>query len=365
MVKDPKVCIIILNWNGWRDTIECLESIQQLEYSNYLAVVVDNASTNDSLRQIQTWAAGENPVTSRYVDYQWKNKPVQVILNDQFCIDKGSLAEAGHRWANEDPSRRLILIENTSNLGFAAGSNVGISYALAIGADYIWLLNNDTVLAPNALSHLVSFLESNSQYHGVTGQIRFYHTPNIIWNCGGDLTWYGNRKYHYLNKHLASVPQRGHRRLSYITNCAALFRSSLFLNIGLLTNRFFFGEEDIEFSIRLRKQGYSLACCYEAIIYHKVNSSLNLKFTKAPPNRAYIHYLNRFIHVRSYLPSLVWHFWRMVWLCYVVPRLKTQYKLSWAEIIAFSKALFQDSSTLDGVSREKFEEVMDKNFNFR
>ena len=116
----PMVKIIILNWNGWQDTIECLESIFQISYPNYQIIVVDNGSTDGSAAKIRDWAEGKG-----------------IIENN-----------------------KLVLIEQRENLGFARGNNVGIRYALDRRvADYILILNNDTVVAPDFLTHLVENLE--------------------------------------------------------------------------------------------------------------------------------------------------------------------------------------------------------------
>src|SRR5215210_5475186 len=85
----PLVYIIILNWNGWKDTIECLESLQQLDYPNFRAVVVDNGSSDDSLHRIERWASGDELVESRYVEYQRSNKPVRVTSFNEVEVEAG------------------------------------------------------------------------------------------------------------------------------------------------------------------------------------------------------------------------------------------------------------------------------------
>ncbi len=97
MTAQPDVTCILLNWNGWRDTVECLKALKECRYRNLTIIVVDNGSTNDSVARI--------------------------------------------RAAHPD----VLLLESGKNLGFAGGNNIGIRYALAQGAEYVWLLNNDTV----------------------------------------------------------------------------------------------------------------------------------------------------------------------------------------------------------------------------
>jgi len=290
------VYIIILNWNGWQDTIECLESLQFLDYSNYRIVLLDNGSTNRSLEKIGAWAANQIKVESGLIPLS-REKNVRIINYDRKTAESGGLYCDESNLAHLPGSEILTVIENGENLGFSAGCNVGIRYAIASGADYIWLLNNDTVVEQKSLSYLVDLLETNSEYQGVTGQIRLYDNPSRIWNCGGFLTWYGCRKYHYAGKPISKVTQHGVRKITFITGCAALFRSSVFSDTGLLSESFFFGEEDFELSLRMKKVRYNLACCYQAIIYHKVSKSINSlleKKEKSLPS-INIYYLNRFI----------------------------------------------------------------------
>ena len=306
----PRAYIIILNWNGWRHTIECLESIQRSDYPNYCSVVVDNSSQDDSWERIQAWARGDILVKSHYVDSCGDEKPVRVVSYDRTTAENGGIPPTEQELSLLPPAKRLILIQAGENLGFAGGCNVGIRYALAVGGEYVWLLNNDTVVEYAALGRMVDFMKSHSDYQGVTGQIRLYENPSIIWNCGGKLTFYGTRRYYYNNSQVAEVPQRGFRRISFITGCAAIFRTSLFKKVGLLSGLFFFGEEDFELSQRLKRVGCKLACLYDAIIYHKVGSSINAATRGKSMAQTYIYYLNRFIDMRYYWPKFPWMVWR-------------------------------------------------------
>ncbi|MCX7596938.1 MAG: glycosyltransferase family 2 protein, partial [Fischerella sp.] len=132
-----KVFVILLNWNGWQDTVKCIVSLKGLSYPNYEIVVLDNASTNDSVEQI--------------------------------------------RAAHPD----VTLIETGANLGFAGGNNVGIRYALEHGAEYIWLLNNDTIVDANALSAMVTKAESDPKI-GLVGSVLYYmNNPGSVQAWGG------------------------------------------------------------------------------------------------------------------------------------------------------------------------------------
>lgn len=149
-----KVYIIIVNWNGWKDTIECLESVLRNDYPSYQVIVCDNGSHDDSLGNIKRWATGKlengvlpsNPLYS--ISFPPVRKPISFIEYTREEVDAVR---------NVNPTdARLILIQNAANLGFAGGNNVGIRYALdRDDFRHVWLLNNDVVIKPDALSRLV------------------------------------------------------------------------------------------------------------------------------------------------------------------------------------------------------------------
>jgi GT2 family glycosyltransferase len=306
----PPIVVVILNWNGAADTVACLESLSKQTSSNVHLVVVDNGSEDDSIARIKGWASN-------------------------------------HHAAVE-------VIENGANLGFAAGSNVGIRHALDSGAESVLLLNNDTVLAPDAVSRLVAFLSEHPDYVAVTGQIRYADRP-VIWNCGGELTWFGSRRYLFSEQTVESTPQDGWRRITFITGCAALIRTSVFAQHGLFTERFFFGEEDYEFSLRLKRAQCRIAVCFGAVIQHKVGSSIDRAAPPTALGRYYVYYLNRFIDMKDYYPRPIWWLWRWFSLAFVLPRLKLSRGLSWRGLALLGRRLIRDSARLEGVSRQRFE----------
>ena len=306
----PPVVVVILNWNGAADTVACLESLSHQTSRDLHILVVDNGSEDDSTDRVKGWSSDHNLAVE--------------------------------------------LIENGANLGFAAGSNVGIRRALAAGAEQVLLLNNDTVLAPDAIEILTRFLDQHPDYAAVTGQIRYASRP-VIWNCGGDLTWFGSRRYLYGEQPVEKVPQTGWRRITFVTGCAALIRASVFREHGLLTERFFFGEEDYELSQRLRRAQLRIACCFDAVIHHKVGSSIDRAAPPAALGRYYIYYLNRFIDMKDYYPRPIWWAWRWMSIAVVLPKLRRSRGLSWRGLALLGRRLLRDSARLDGVSKERFE----------
>lgn len=358
----PKVHVVILNWNGWRDTVECLESVCQSRYASYCTVVIDNGSEDDSCERIQAWANGELTVESRYVTYRQRDKPVRLVRYGSHLPETWREAPATID-PGGPPLGGVVLIRAGMNLGFAAGCNVGIRYAIEMGAEYVWILNNDTVVEPTALGELAGFLDRHERYHGVTGQIRLYDDPARIWNCGGMLTWYGARRYHDADAPVTAVPQSGHRQISFVTGCAVLFRVSVFRSIGMFSERFFFGEEDFELSQRLRRGRYALACRYDAVIYHKVGRAIGKAAQHGDLSIAFVYYLNRFIDMRGMWPRALWSMWRRLYLLlYIFPMLKGRHDVAWRELWTFGKTLLRDSMRLDAVDKDTFERLMTRGY---
>lgn len=220
----PAVSIIVLNYNGREDTLACLRSLEHLTYPNVEVIVVDNASSDASVEAIR--AAYPN----------------------------------------------MTLIETGANLGFTGGNNVGIRYALERGADYILLLNNDTVVAPDFISILVETME-NDPGLGVTGpMIYYYSAPETIWSAGGAIDWTrGTTSMIGLNEEDKSQYGLSPRAVDFVTGCALLARRAVWEQAGLLDDRFFMYYEEAEWCVRASRAGYSIRLVPAAMIWHKIS----------------------------------------------------------------------------------------------
>ncbi len=177
------VSIVILNWNGWRDTIECLESIYQNNYPNYNVIVVDNDSNDESINKIKEYCNGQIKIESSFFEYNQHNKPIEIleVESNEYIL---------HKDYEECPSLRLILIKNDKNVGFAEGNNIGIKYALNnLYPDYLLLLNNDTVVDKRFLVEMLKVSESDNKIGIVGPKIYFYNEPNRIWFAMGKISW--------------------------------------------------------------------------------------------------------------------------------------------------------------------------------
>jgi GT2 family glycosyltransferase len=144
-VEWPKVFIIILNWNGWEDTIECLESLHHISYPNYDVVIVDNASQDDSLARIRAYARGEAAVESASPPYKCRIEPLHVTNYTRPEAEGVQATTPSEKLAGEyrdkESNGSLVIIQNEQNYGYAEGNNVGMRYALKAFADYVLLLN--------------------------------------------------------------------------------------------------------------------------------------------------------------------------------------------------------------------------------
>lgn len=301
MSTDPKVYIVILNWNGWKDTIECLESVFRNNCSHYQVVVCDNDSSDDSLDKIKRWANGEQEVdiadsnSLKRLSFPCIKKPLPyVVLNRQ-------QAEAGEA-VSELLNVPLVLIATGGNLGFAGGNNVGLRYVLRQGdADYVWLLNNDTVIEPDALTNLVAHskhLHQQQDNPNTCGSmVCFYTDPNVIQALGGSRfnRWSGiasetlgrfkTRQTHVDHHAMAN-------QLDYITGCSWLLPIEFLKQIGLMEERYFLYYEEIDWVTRAQKK-FVLTYAPNSIVYHKEGSSIGSKTIRRAPSLLAEHHMAR------------------------------------------------------------------------
>lgn len=225
----PKVAIIILNYNGLKDTIECLESLKQITYPNYQVIVVDNASKGNDADILE----------EKYKDY-------------------------------------IILIRNKENLGFSEGNNTGIKYALSKDFDYIWLLNNDTVVDKEALGEMVKLAERDEKIGIVGSKFLYYQKPDVIQTLGGSdkITWKGQGSYiHPLEKDREEFNSNFEIK-GYIYGASLLAKRKVIEEIGLLDKNYFMWAEEVDWCLRAQRKGWKLFYCGKSKVWHKEGASL-------------------------------------------------------------------------------------------
>ncbi len=250
----PEVYIIILNWNGLDDTLECLQSLGKIDYPHYKIVLVDNKSKNDEGR----------------------------IIKQQYP--------------------EIHLIQNKKNEGYAQGNNIGIEYALKQGADYILFLNNDTVVLPDFLSILVEYLQKHETV-GVVGPKMLYYDSDKIWFNGGKIYWWIG-----FARHLERLKQNTQSKITspleveYITTVCCLVKKEVFEKIGLLDSSFFIYYDDTDWCFRARRAGYKNVVVPAAVIRHKVSVASGVEGRQTiSPFQAYFQARNAIIFGRKNL----------------------------------------------------------------
>ncbi len=266
-----KAYVILLNWKSWDHTIECLESVFRNRYPAYRVIVCDNESGDGSLEHIADWADGRLaavvPVDHPLRRYSFPPvpKPIPYAVYDRETAEKGGPLE--------DRNRPLVLIQTGGNLGFGAGANVGLRYVLAVGDfDYAWLLNNDTVIEPNALEALVARMNVDSAAGQCGSTAMFYNQPERVQLlAGGDFNkWLCRTRI--LQRALSSDQEENRRlvetRLGFISGVSLLVRKSFLEQVGLLNEDYFLYYEEVDWS--LRSQGrFTLAYSPDSVVYHK------------------------------------------------------------------------------------------------
>ena len=257
------VYVILLNWNGWKDTLHCLESVFRSDYADFRVVVCDNDSTDGSLEKIRAWADGvldvEDGLNEALVPlvFPGVTKPVSYV---EYSRDE---AEAGGD--EGDAGSSLVLIRNGANDGFSAGNNVGIRYALKRNADYVWLLNNDTLVRGNTLKELVYRAESEDNI-GVSGAVIYFASdpPRVQTYGGGRLSRVTGR-----DRFIQSPGP-----VDYVAGTSLFVRREVLEAVGLLDEGFFFYWEDVDFCRRVLDAGWQLAVAANAVVYHKFSSTV-------------------------------------------------------------------------------------------
>jgi len=277
--RPPRVALIIVNWNKWRDTLECLESVFRLDYPEYLTVLVDNGSTNDSVRRIRQWCERKRLTTS-----------VQRIPTASAESEKRGHLSAGEKIAALPSSRRLVLIDTGENLGFAQGNNVAIRYLLrsSWGADFVFLLNNDATIDRKCLHHAVALAEKSQA--GVVG-------ARILDSQGKKVLFSGDQRRPEL--FYMKPWRRNGGRTDSSPSIQALGSGMLIRREALLAHErqygcffnallFMYGEET-EFCLHLLKIGYKILVSGQAYVCHKESQSVSA--TERKP--MHLYYMTR------------------------------------------------------------------------
>jgi GT2 family glycosyltransferase len=267
----PKIAVIILNWNGWQDTIECLESLYQIAYENYAVFLLDNASTDDSILKIAEYCKGNILIESPFFTYSTQNKPVALLLFNRADLDDTMNL---NRTLEAPVQTKLLLIKNERNYGFAEANNIGIRRALETqDPDYFLLLNNDTVVEKQFLTELVSVAESDRSIGIVGPKTYYYYEPNKIQLAWNAFDFNRGKAIHTGAGDIDKGQYDVIKQTGYVPGSCLLVKKEVVKEVGLLDSRFFCYWEETDFCTRAKKAGYKCIYCWQAKIWHKVSSS--------------------------------------------------------------------------------------------
>jgi GT2 family glycosyltransferase len=249
----PLVYILVLNWNGWQDTLACVESLRRLEYPAARVLVIDNGSTDASLDRLRAACAADGRIL-------------------------------------------VELLALGANHGFAGGMNRGIEHALSRGAAYVFLLNNDTIVAPDILNRLLAVAEARPDAGLIGCELRPWGTDaapgyalvGFDWLRGVARTW--------------AVPPGGVEAIAVdvISGCAVLVRRLLIERIGLMDERYFLYFEDVDWSVRAQRAGFGCLLVRGAVVWHRGGASTRGSRKQPRWTFYYYHTRNNILFVRTH-----------------------------------------------------------------
>lgn len=226
-----KVAVVVLTWNGRSLTLDCLESLAALTWGNLETVVVDNHSTDGTAEAIKS-SCGET---------------VSVLVNPE-------------------------------NLGFSGGNNVGIRYALDRGADWVLLLNNDTIVDPGLVDRLVEAAACAPDVGVVGPKIYYSHPPDRIWSAGGEIFLSRGTARHIGIRRRDTGEYDTPRDVDYVSGCALMASRDVFETIGLLDSSYVLYFEDADFCTRARMHGFRVRYAPGAVVWHRISSATGGQF---------------------------------------------------------------------------------------
>jgi len=272
--KRPHVAIIVLNWNGWQDTVECLESLFQIDYPNFLVIVVDNGSQDESVRMLREYAKGITRANASFCEHRSPDTSKVLIECKKDSVSLDDIADKS--WLDAPSSKKMLIIKNERNEGFAEGNNVGIRAALTGESDYVLLLNNDTIVDKRFLSQLVQVAEDDQKAGFVGPKVYFYSyngRTDVINFAGGKLDVLRGLTRHIGCWKIDAGQYDETTTVDYVEGSCMLVRKDMIKEVGMLNPLYVSYWEDVDWCVRARKRGYLSLLASKAKIWHKVSSS--------------------------------------------------------------------------------------------
>jgi len=341
----PYVYIVILNYNGWTDTIECLESVLKSKYDNYRIVIVDNASTNDSVDKIIHWMEGTleytlsvNDKLEKYV-FPVQEKPIAYTHLYEIDFLK-----------QNDKLEKVVLMQANENKGFSAGNNIGIKLALQQKeCEYVWLLNNDTVIKQETLLYLHNtykkYYEEGIKIGLLGSKLFYYDNPKTIQAIGGKFNkWTGLVKVIGMGETDNNQFENKNISIDYPVG-ASIFTSRKFIeDIGLMNESYFLYFEELDWSLRGLKEDWKTLYSSEGSLFHKQGASTKtgskIKAKQKNLKIEYYKYRNLLLLYRLFFPKLIF-------IAYA--------RLSMIALKKYSKGSFSEGNLIINTMKKNYE----------
>ncbi|MFN0275514.1 MAG: glycosyltransferase family 2 protein [Chitinophagales bacterium] len=274
---NPKICIVLVNYKTWQDTVECIESILKSDYKNYQIVVVENGSADENWENLLKWTRGElthavltdnklfrlsNPITQKPLLY------FRAHAGESDTLRLGPME-------NIYP---ILYIQSKMNLGFAGGNNVGMRYALNSNFDYVWLLNNDTVIEKHAITELVNYAEEKkgtNQKIGIIGsKLLLYHNPEKMQGVGAVFNKYSGKSKIIGAQEIDNGKYDNQEiQCNYVIGAAMFVHKEFLLDVGLMSEEYFLYNEENDWSARAKQKGWGVGVAVKSKVYHKQGAS--------------------------------------------------------------------------------------------
>jgi GT2 family glycosyltransferase len=278
------VCAVVLNWNGTKDTLECLDSLSRLHTPLKTVVVVDNGSDDNPEDEIVNWAKS--------------------IYPDNTVSFPGT-----RTGASADHIPAFVFLQHPINAGYAGGNNVGIQYAMAKKAyDFIWILNNDTVVDPDSLGHLLDTMKDHPEA-GIAGSTVVYFSEPDRVQCAGGCRynpWTTVYSPIMANRPLEQVlGAPNNLKMDYVYGAAMFVRASVFEKCGMFNEDYFLFYEEIDFCKKALSSGAELLWCPKSIVYHKCSQSVGSPGVDSKARIAFVNYhetLSALLYARTLDP---------------------------------------------------------------
>lgn len=258
---NKRIAIILINWNSFDTTNDCINSLNLVTDRDFDIIVVDNASIDNSGDQIK------------------------------------------------ELHPHIILLKSLVNAGFTGGNNIGFRYSIAHNYEFSLMQNNDTFVEPDYLTPLINYMDEHPNTGVAQPRIFYHHNRNLIWDGGSYINHFLGHTYTKGVGKASSEIYNFEKEVDWITGCAFFVRNSILKQSGLLAENMFMQWEDVDLSFRIKKLGYNMAYVPSSVIYHIASSSLKSQ-TKGKegflnPAAHYRNIRNRIWILKRYTP---WYF---------------------------------------------------------